>query len=228
MKLKELQGLIELRNIPCSDENALMLERYMDYILEKNKEINLTAIKDRDEYMVRMIFDSALPLSLTSFANKKVLDIGTGAGYPGTVIATLTNAEVDLLDSTKKKLDVIKGFKDKSFNVINARAEDYARSHPEEYDLVVARAVSDLSILLELALPLLKVGGYFIALKGPNVDKEINDAKSAFKKLHAHTEKKEEIVLPLGETRINLLIKKDNSTPKKYPRPYNEIKDKPL
>ena len=228
MTLKELQSYLAIKGINCGDEEASLLESYMFYILEQNEKVNLTSITDKDEFMSKMLFDSALPLLLTNFNDKKVLDIGTGAGFPGIVINLLSTADVSLLDSTKKKLKVIDGFKNNFFHTVNARAELYAKEHRNEYDIVIARAVADLSILLEIAMPLVKVGGYFIAMKGPEATKEIQKAKNAFKKLGCSVVKTDENTLPSGDKRINILIKKDKETPKKFPRQYNEIKARPL
>lgn len=229
MTLKELQSLLGIRGIECSDLQASQLESYMFYVLEENEKTNLTAIKDRDSFMNLMIFDSALPLTLTDFNNKKIIDIGTGAGFPGTVIQTLTeNSEVTLLDSTKKKIDIINRYEGYPFKTVHARAEEFGRANREKYDIAVARAVSEFSIILELALPLVKVGGYFIALKGPGAEREIKKAEKALKKLNAHIEKTESINLPTGEKRVNILVKKDYLTPSKFPRDYKEIKKNPL
>ena len=228
MTLKEFQTLLAIKGINCGDEEASLLESYMFYILDKNEKVNLTAITDKNEFMSKMLFDSALPLLLTDFNDKKVLDIGTGAGFPGTVINILSTADVSLLDSTAKKLKVISGFKDNFFHTINARAEDYAKDHRNEYDIVIARAVASLSILLEIAIPLVKVGGYFIAMKGPEASREIKKASSALEKLGCSVVKVDSHILPTGDERINILIKKDKATSHKYPRIYSEIKKNPL
>ena len=228
MTLKEFQTLLAIKGVNCGDEEASILESYMFYILSKNRSINLTAITNKDEFMSKMLFDSALPLLLTNFNDKKVLDIGTGAGFPGIVLNLLSTADVSLLDSTAKKLKVINGFRENFFHTINARAEEYAKSHKEEYDIVIARAVADLSVLLEIAMPLVKVGGYFVAMKGPEANDEIKKAANAFKKLGCSVAKIDENTLPTGDTRINILIKKDKVTPKRYPRLYTEIKKNPL
>ena len=228
MTLKEFQTLLAIKGINCGDEEASLLESYMFYILDKNEKVNLTAITDKNEFMSKMLFDSALPLLLTNFNDKKVLDVGTGAGFPGIVINLLSTADVSLLDSTKKKLTVIDGFKNKFFHTVNARAEEYAKTHREEYDIVIARAVSDLSILLELCAPLTKVGGNIVAMKGPEAYNELEKAKNAMKKLGVSVAKVDENILPTGDTRVNILFKKDISTPKRYPRDYKEIKAKPL
>ena len=228
MTLKEFQTLLNIRGINCGDEEASLLESYMFYILEKNEKVNLTAITDKDEFMSKMLFDSALPLLLTNFNDKKVLDIGTGAGFPGTVINLLSTADVSLLDSTVKKLKVIDGFNDGFFHTVHARAEEYAQTHRNEYDIVIARAVADLRVLLEIAIPLVKKGGYFIAMKGPEANKEIKKSKNALETLNCKVVKVDENILPTGDTRINILIQKEKDTPKRFPRPYNEIKSRPL
>ena len=228
MTLNELQKLLNDKGIIVTDDSLSLLEKYMHHILKMNESINLTAIKNEEDFISLMIYDSALPLLVTDFNNKKVLDIGTGAGYPGTVIATLTNADVDLLDSTSKKLKVIEAFEDKKFHTINARSEEYVQNHREEYDIVIARAVSSLPMLLELAIPFLKVGGYFIAMKGKEAEEEIKQSTNALKKLNSKIVKKEETLLPSGEVRINILIQKIDKTNTRYPRSYSDIKNKHL
>ena len=228
MILKEFQTLLAIKGINCGDEEASLLESYMFYILDKNEKINLTAITDKNEFMSKMLFDSALPLLLTNFNDKKVLDIGTGAGFPGVVINCLSTADVTLLDSTAKKLKVIDGFKNNFFHTVNARAEEYAHSHVEEYDIVIARAVAELPILLEIAAPLIKVGGNFIAMKGPEAHRELEKSKNALKLLGLSVKKIDENILPSGDKRINILFTKDKKTPKRFPRSYKEIKEKSL
>ena len=228
MTLKEFQTLLAIKGIPIGDTEASALEEYMYYILRKNDEVNLTAITDKDKFLSRMVFDSALPLNLVSFNNKKVLDIGTGAGYPGTVIATLTSADVTMLDSTKKKLKIIEEYPGAEFTTVNARAEEYAKTHRNTYDIVIARAVAELDIIMELAIPMVKKGGYFVAMKGPEYKKELENAKYAFKKLKCELVKTNLEKLPTGENRANLLIKKIDETPNRYPRSYEDIKKNPL
>ena len=228
MTLKEFQTLLAIKGINCGDEEVSLLESYMFYILDKNEKVNLTAIKDKNEFMSKMLFDSALPLLLTNFNDKKVLDVGTGAGFPGIVINLLSTADVSLLDSTMKKLKVIDGFKNNFFHTVNARAEEYAKTHREEYDIVIARAVSELPVLLELCAPLTKVGGNVIAMKGPEAYNELEKSKNAMKKLGLSVAKVDENILPTGDTRVNILFKKDAPTPKRYPRDYKEIKAKSL
>lgn len=226
--MNELKKLFDEYEIPYQEDSISLLIDYMNYILKMNEEINLTAIKDPSSFKEKMILDSALILKLTDFKNKKVLDLGTGAGFPGAVIGILSDLDIDLLDSTEKKLKVIESFPKKKFNTIHARAEEYASSHREIYDIITVRAVSHLSIIMELAMPLLKVEGYLVAMKGKEGETELKEASQAFKKLDCEMIKEDVYHLSNGDTRINFLIKKNRSTSMKYPRKYSDIKAKQL
>ena len=226
MTKKEL--VVELEKLNLDSSKVDKLEEYMLATLKANESFNLTAIKDENKFRELMILDSAYPLKYFDFNNKKVIDIGTGAGYPGMVLATLSNGEFTLLDSTKKKIDFISNYATEHayFNLktVIDRAENYAKNHREEFDFAVARAVSELPILIELIIPLLKVGGHFIALKGSKGLEELNKSKKVLSNLGAEVELIDEYELPESkEKRINIIIKKIKKTNLKYPRPYNEI-----
>ena len=165
---------------------------------------------------------------LTDFKGKKIIDVGTGAGFPGMVISLLLGTDVDLLDSTNKKLNVINDFGNELVHTINERVEEYSKKHRENYDIVIARAVAPLNILSELCLPLVKVGGYFIAMKGSDGEAELDLASKAIDKLGGKLVKTDKHSLPNGDIRINFLIRKDKVTNEKYPRSFGEIKNKPL
>jgi len=218
----------ELDKLNLDSSKVAKLEEYMLATLKANESFNLTAIKDENKFRELMILDSAYPLKYFDFTNKKVIDIGTGAGYPGMVLATLSKGEFTLLDSTKKKIDFISNYATEhsyfNVNTVVERAENYSKNHREEYDFAVARAVSELPILIELIIPLLKVGGRFIALKGSKGLEELNESKTVLSKLGAEVELIDEYELPESkEKRINIIIKKIKKTNLKYPRPYNEI-----
>lgn len=220
--------VVELEKLNLDSFKVDKLEEYMLATLKANESFNLTAIKDENKFRELMILDSAYPLKYFDFSNKKVIDIGTGAGYPGMVLATLSNGEFTLLDSTKKKIDFISNYATEhvyfNVNTVVERAENYAKIHREEFDFAVARAVSDLKVLLELALPLLKVGGYFIALKGLKGMDELKSSKIMLDKLGGEVYLTDEYELPESkEKRINIIIRKIKKTNLKYPRPYNEI-----
>ena len=224
---------LENRGINCSDEQLDLLWGFMNTVLTTNEKFNLTAIKDEESFVEKMIFDSALLLNNQKFENQTIVDIGTGAGFPSVVLAILSpKAHVIAIDATAKKVDFIKEFASKyhlNIETVCARAEEYAISHRETYALVTARAVASLRILIELAMPMLKVGGHLIAMKGPDFENEIAEAKGAFKKLNCEIDYIYEDQLPESkEGRFFVYIKKNKETPKKYPRSFGEIKNKPL
>lgn len=228
--MNRLRLEIEINNLGIypSQEQLDTLELFMHETLEINKNFNLTAIKDEDKFRELMTLDSAYPLKYFNFDDKKIIDVGTGAGYPGSVLAILSKGKFTLLDSTLKKLNFTRNscakFQIFNANCVCARAEDYAKEHREEYDFAVARAVADLSILLELIMPMLKVNGHFIALKGSKAQEEIKNARKALEKLGAEIVQIDEYELPESkEKRTNIIIKKIKETPIKYPRDYSSI-----
>ena len=221
---------IELKRIGLNPNQHQLdkLELYMHEVLETNKYFNLTAIKEEYKFRELMILDSAYPLKYFKFDNKKIIDIGTGAGYPGTVLAALSKGDFTLLDSTSKKVKFTSiscsKFRISNVNCVCARAEEYAKAHRDEYDFAVARAVSELSILIEMIIPMLKVNGCFIALKGAKANEEIENAKKTLEKLGAEIVQIDEYELPESkEKRTNIIIKKIKPTLAKYPRKYSEI-----
>jgi len=233
MKINGLKAQLNRFDILCTDEQVNLLNVFMESTLETNEKFNLTAIKDRDQFVEKMIFDSALSLYDLDLTDKSIIDVGTGAGFPGMVIKILSkDAKVTLLDSTKKKIDYLKEFalaNKIDVQGISARAEDYSRTNRNKYDYAIARAVSSLNILLEIITPLLKVNGTFIAMKGPGFEEEINDSKKALAKLNCEISKVYEFELPEShEKRAIIHIKKTKETPNKYPRDYSEIKRLPL
>ena len=225
---------LELKNLGVSCD-VDKLEELMAFTLAANEKFNLTAIKDEDKFRELMILDSLVPCSLLGeLSNKTILDIGTGAGFPGLPIALANlTARLTLLDSTKKKIDHINGYIS-SHNInnviaIHGRAEELITNKRESFDYVIARAVSSLNILLEICLPFVKVGGTFIAMKGAKANEEIEQSKRALALLGAEIVSINRFVLPIsGEVRYNVLIKKTKQTNKKYPREYKDIVNKPL
>lgn len=207
----------------------------MDLTLKKNQVMNLTSIKDEEEFLIKMILDSALSFNDVNLSGvSDAIDVGTGGGFPGLVLAILyPNIHFTLLDATKKKCDHVfetaKTIGLNNVSVINDRAENFAPKHREEFDIVTARAVSYLNMLLELCIPLLKVGGLFVALKGKIAEGELVDSKDACNKLDCELKNKYtyELLNDSGE-RTNFQFKKLKKTKTIYPRSYNVIKKKPL
>lgn len=204
--------------------------KYQEMLIETNKKFNLTSIDDPKEIKIKHFEDS---LTIKNYINKgmKVLDIGSGAGFPGIPLRIEKDFNLTLIDSVNKKVnfmnEVIEELGLDNTRAIHVRAEDFAKDHREEFDLVISRAVANLSTLLEYGLPFLKVGGIFIAMKGPKAEEEIEEAQNALKILGGEFINIDTIDLH-GNTRKNILIKKVRSTKKKYPRGKNQAKKNPL
>ena len=231
MTKEELLLSLKKENINVNESTLNKLEGLISYTLEANEKFNLTAIKDVDAFRELMIFDSLLPMKYIDFSNKKVLDLGTGAGFPGLPLLLTNNMNLTMLDSTSKKINHIQKYLDENnlkAKAVSSRAEDYAIKHREEFDIVISRAVSELNILLELAIPLLKVGGTLLAMKGSKWNFEIEEAKNALKKLDAEVVETHLDYLSNKEERCLIVIRKNKATKGKYPRSYNQIKSNPL
>ena len=201
------------------------LEKLADIILEWNEKINVTAIRDRAEFMKKNVDDSLEILKLPEFAEaKRILDLGTGGGFPGLPLAiACPDKELYLLDSVAKKLKVVAIAADElgleNVDVLNARAEDLAKwpAYRESFDLVVSRAVANMSTLSEYCLPFVKAGGYFVAYKTAAASEEIGAAENAVKMLGGG----EQRIVSYGDGEsghIFVIIKKTAVCPKKYPR----------
>lgn len=225
MSLKDLAS--KHFGIELTAEQLDKFDQYQQLLLEWNQQINLTAIIEPYEVQVRHFLDS---LSLFKFVELKeamrVVDVGTGAGFPGLPMhIVMPSLHTTLLDSTNKKLKfldtVIDTLNLHGVKTVHARAEDAAReqTHRENYDIVVARAVARLPVLLEYTLPYVRLGGYFVAMKGTTIYDEINDSNQALKILGGVVENVYEVNLPDVETTHYVtLIKKAQSTPSLYPR----------
>ena len=205
--------------------------RYADFLVEKNAVMNLTAITDPHDIAEKHFLDSILPLGLFGVPEgASLVDVGTGAGFPGVPMAIIRpDIRLTLLDSLNKRVNFLRELSarlDIPAECVHIRAEDAGRgSLRESFDVATARAVSRLPILCEYCLPLVKVGGAFLALKGDCAE-ELSDAKNAIKTLGGEVEKAGEYALPNGDKRTLVVIRKARHTPAKYPRV--QIKAKPL
>ena len=224
-------------NIPVSAEMLTQWERYVELLLEKNQVMNLTAITEPEEVAVRHILDCLFQLTCASFAGKKVIDIGSGGGFPGVPLQIAApDARFTLLDSRKKRVDFLAEVSEKlglPAEPISARAEEFCaqKGRRESYDLAVSRAVAPLNILCELCLPFVKVGGMFLAMKSDNeaAAEEIDTAKSAIRKLGGRLAECRAYQLNGGEIRHQMvLIQKEKPTPPAFPRRYAKIEASPL
>ena len=233
MNKESLLKELSIRGINLTEKQVESLFDLMNATLKANENFNLTAITDEESFIEKMIFDSALVMVDNTFDNKKILDFGTGAGFPGLVIYILNpSINLTLLDSNSKKIHYLNDLCAKNnYNIecIADRGETFSKNAKEVYDYVVARAVAPLNILLETVAQAIKVNGSLIAMKGLNYEQEINDAKGALKHLGFIVENIYEYNLPSnGYKRAIIYLKKIKNTPNKYPRDYSEIKRKPL
>ncbi|MGM9873812.1 MAG: 16S rRNA (guanine(527)-N(7))-methyltransferase RsmG [Bacilli bacterium] len=234
MNDKKIENIFKNEGIALNSVHIAQLNSLMELTLEKNKVMNLTSITDVDDFIIKMLFDSGVIKKYFDLSSLNVLDVGTGAGFPSLVLSILFPlSNIYPLDSNSKKINHIKEVKD-NIGLNNVfplceRVEDYAKKNREKYDVVTARAVSNLSILLEISAPLVKVDGYFISYKGSSYLEELNQSKNALKELNLVLERVEEFYLPfINEKRAILFFKKIAKTDNKYPRLYNKIKNKPL
>lgn len=230
-----LKNYFKKLDIVLSDTQAKQFEVYKNMLVEWNKVMNLTGITDDKEVAIKHFADCAVPTKLYDFKNKSVIDIGTGAGFPGLPIKiTEPTVKLTLLDSLQKRISFLREVGSKcniDAEYVHARAEDMGKDEGfrERFDIAVSRAVAPLNILCEYDLPYVKVGGSFIALKGPNAYEEVEACKNALSVLGAELVEIKGIDLPDTDLKHNIvIIKKTASTPEKYPRRAKKIERNPL
>ncbi len=229
----EFKNSVNSLGISISEEQINQFKKYLSLLVEWNEKMNLTAITKEEEIIEKHFYDSIYSVKEFSYDDQSLLDVGSGAGFPGIPLKILfPNLFVTLLEPTNKRVsflnEVIKQLNLKGIVTINKRAEDYVKDVREYYDIVTARAVANMQILMELSIPLLRVGGTFIALKGSKGMLEHEESKNAQKELDIELIKAQTWSLDLGDKRINLYYIKKKETSLKYPRVYGQIKKKPL
>ena len=209
--------------IDLNGNQISQLLTYADLLFEWNEKINLTAITDPEEAAVKHFLDSLTAIT-TGYVHGRVIDVGTGAGFPGLVLK-IAKPEISLtlLDSLNKRINFLKevctSLSLDSVEFVHARAEDAARRMRGRFDTVAARAVANMTVLCELCIPFLKIGGRFLALKGPLAEEELSEAKRAIHILGGETEKVLEVKIPYSDLSHKIIIiKKVRQTPMQYPR----------
>ncbi len=198
---------------------------YMNLLVEWNKKINLTAITEEKDIILKHFVDSLTVLKYIKY-NKNIVDVGTGAGFPGIPLAIMNDSlKITLVDSLNKRInflnEVCSKIKLKNTKAIHSRAEEFGQdnNYRESYDIAISRAVSNLTVLAEYLLPLVKVGGKIICMKGPDIEEELKQAKSAIDILGGKFERCDNFCLPKSDISRNIIIiNKIKETPKKYPR----------
>ena len=210
------------------------LEKFVDMLLERNQVMNLTAITEPDQVARLHLLDSLSLLPVEAFAGKAVIDVGTGANFPGIPLAIVQqDADFTLLDSLGKRIRFLDEVREAlglgNVTCVHGRAEEFAQAHREQFDLAVSRAVANLAVLSELCLPLVKVGGAFLAMKSTGCEAETEGAQTAIRRLGGTLERVVDYTIPTTDvTHRVLVIRKTAPTAKKYPRPFAQIKKQPL
>ena len=228
MNKEEFVNNIKDLNIQINDDILNKLDIYYNFLVEYNNHTNLTAITEENEVYLKHFYDSlTIVKSIDLLTIESLIDVGTGAGFPGMVLAIFyPNLHVTLLDSNNKRINFLNELKDKlgitNVTTVHDRSEIYAKNHKDSFDVVTARAVKNMKELTELCLPLVKVNGYFIPLKGIIGD-ELDNAKDIIKNINGNVENIISFNLPNGDQRNIIVIKKIDKTPTKYPRDYKEI-----
>ncbi len=230
-----LKNEAKAHGTPLDDTALERFDKYAELLVYWNERINLTAITDAKEIVYKHFVDSLILLKYVNIpTGAKLIDVGTGAGFPGVaLLIARPDLDITLMDSTKKKLGVIEDILPNiglSANVVHSRAEEAGKSADfrEQYDFVTARAVTNLRDLSEICIPFVKMGGYFIPLKGAGVKEEIEGAKKAIDTLGGKLIKNDIFTLEACGERAVIHIEKISQTPPKYPRDHAQIAKKPL
>ena len=232
LKFKEEAQRNEI--IDIDNKKIKQLYDYMKNILKWNEVINLTAIKDENEFIMKHFIDSLTILKYIN-ENSKMIDIGTGAGFPGMPIKLVKpNLDITLVDSVNKKINVLKDITEKmsiqKINLIHSRIEDIAnqKEYREQFDYVTSRALSNITTLSEYMLPFLKINGEAICMKGPNFEEELENSKKAIDLLGGKIDTIDKLNIDNELERNIIIIKKVRTTPKIYPRGKGKPLKEPL
>lgn len=231
-----VREMMEALGLAADEEAAGKLTEYNAMLMEMNKKVNLTGIKDTEESLVKNVYDSMTVYNEKYFPRDgRILDLGTGGGFPGIPLAVLRpDMQVVLMDSVLKKLNFIESaaakLEIKNVKIMHMRAEEGGRRRKtrESFDVVTARAVKMLPVIAEWAMPFVKVGGIFAAMKGPGAEEELKDAGKILQELQGELIEKKDLELPGGEKRSILYFRKIGPCPKTYPRKVGIAEKKPV
>ena len=210
------------------------LEKFSNLLLEKNQVMNLTAITEPDQVATLHLLDSLAVWTVHPMDGQQVIDVGTGAGFPGLPLKIAhPDLQLTLLDSLGKRVafleEVCAALGLTGVQCVHGRAEEFAADHREIYDAAMSRAVANLRLLAELCLPLVKVGGAFLSMKSTDCEAELSEAKNAIRLLGGKTERVVDYTIPGTDvTHRVIVVRKVSPTPKKYPRRFAQMKKQPL
>lgn len=222
-----LQEAFSAAGFVLSERQTEQFRQYFELLIDWNQRINLTAIEDPVDVVDKHFIDSVLTMKVSgSLAGKRLIDVGTGAGFPGVPLKIMApELSLCLFDSLQKRINFLtelcSSLDLSGVEMVHGRAEEFGRNsdYREQYDLATARAVAKLPVLAELCLPFVKVGGVFIALKGPELEQELNESKKALQEMGGKIMRVENIKLGHDQYERNLVVvEKMKPTPKKYPR----------
>ena len=232
---KKMQNKLDYFEININEKQISQLYTYMNLLIEWNEKMNLTAIVEPDEIIIKHFIDS---LTINKFINKNsnLLDVGTGAGFPGIPLKIIRDdISIELMDSLNKRIifleEVIKKLKLENITAIHSRAEELGnnKEYRQKFDYITSRAVAPLNYLVEYMIPFAKINGKCICMKGSNIEEELKEAQTAIIKLGGKIDKIEKIFIP--ETNIErniIIIEKIKDTPKQYPRKPGIPKKQPI
>jgi len=226
---ERLVSMLAELGLSLTDHQMKQFESYYKLLIEWNKKLNLTSITQREEVYLKHFFDSLSLIRATTMSDQTLLDVGSGAGFPSIPLKIVfPDLDVTIVDAIQKRIGFLSELVselDIRVNLIHGRVEEL--QHREHYDIVTARAVANLRILSELCIPFVKVGGHFLAMKGPNYEEELDESRQAFDILEAELE--EIVTYPIEHLERSIIkIRKVRPTPSKYPRRFKKIKSKPL
>jgi 16S rRNA (guanine527-N7)-methyltransferase len=233
MNEQEFIQALKDKGIDLTTKQQQQFSIYHKTLVEWNEKMNLTAITDKEEVYLKHFYDSISIAFEFPFHQQSIVDVGAGAGFPSIPLKIIyPNLKVTIVDSLTKRITFLQHLfsvlEIDNCQAVSARAEEFAVEKREYFDVAMARAVAKLSILDELCLPLVKVNGYFLALKGLKAKEEIAQANKGIAILGGKLEKQVSFVLTNDNHRTNIIIKKVKETPKKYPRTFAKIKKQPL
>lgn len=221
-------------DLPCDERTLARCRLYYERLTEQNRVINLTAISGEEDTARLHFLDSAALLTLADFSGKSVIDVGTGAGFPGLVLKIADpSIRLTLLDSLDKRVrflsETCRALELEDVQCLHARAEEAPAAMREGFDIAVSRAVAQLNLLAELCLPFVRVGGLFLAMKGPDAERELAEGERAVRLLGGRVQETLRYTIPGTElSHCAVLIRKETQTPARYPRRWAQMKKQPL